>query len=79
MSGYNSNYNNWFDDNNNNLMESRNDKQQYYYPRGRSLKYNSKDGIKNSNYIDPNPRWENIYAQKDRQELYDIIHVGFKK
>lgn len=41
--------------------------QKYYKPRGRSL----------NNDIDS--RWENIYAQKDRQELYEIIHAGFKK
>lgn len=53
-----------------------NDKNLFYKPRGRSL--NTFDEIK-GNDIDPDPRWENIYAQKDRQELYEIIHAGFKK
>lgn len=60
--------NNWTT--NNNMLY---DKSQYYRPRGRSL------GEIGGNDIDPDPRWENIYAQKDRQQLYEIIHAGFKK
>lgn len=49
-------------------------KSQYYKPRGRSM-----NTLVKNNDIDQDPRWENFYAQKDRQELYEIIHAGFKK
>lgn len=50
------------------------DRRSYYKPRGRSIKIPPE-----SNHVDPDPRWNNIYAHKDRKELYEIIHRGFKK
>lgn len=46
---------------------------QNYYPRGRSLKFQE------LNHVDQDSRWNNIYAHKDRKELFEIIQSGYKK
>lgn len=80
-------YNKYRGSNRNSAQFYQNSINNQYKPRGRSYKFSNNQETSNrappasDNDVDtdPSPHWEHYYAQKDRREIYDIIHVAFAK